>query len=106
MSSLLRWPSPMRQPRNVRVLTGSRAVLIPLIQNEPIVDPNCVLGQALRPARKRPGSRSRGAYEARGATRNFRTEVGSSTRRHAASRRPVLSSGEANGWLLARDLRS
>jgi hypothetical protein len=30
MSSLLSWPSPMRQPRNVRVLTGSRAVLTPL----------------------------------------------------------------------------
>jgi hypothetical protein len=27
MSSLLSWPSPMRQPRNIRVLTGSRAVL-------------------------------------------------------------------------------
>jgi hypothetical protein len=60
---------------------------IPIIQNEPIVDPNCVLGQAQRPARKRPGSRSRGASEARGATRNFRTEVGSSTRRHPVARR-------------------
>jgi hypothetical protein len=39
--------------------------MIPIIQNEPIVDPNCALGQPLRPARKRPGSRSRGAYEAR-----------------------------------------
>jgi hypothetical protein len=62
---------------------------IPIIQNEPIVDPNCVLGQPLQPARKRksPGSRSTGAYDARGATRNFRTEVGSSTRRHPAARR-------------------
>ena len=60
--------------------------LIPIIQNEPIVDPNCVLGQPLRPARKRPGSRSRGAYEARGATRNLPTEVGSSTRRHPVAR--------------------
>jgi hypothetical protein len=60
---------------------------IPIIQNEPIVDPNCVLGQPLRPARKRPSNRSRGAYEARGATRNFRTEVGSSTRRHPVARR-------------------
>jgi hypothetical protein len=30
VSSLLSWPSPMRQPRNVRVLTGSRAVLTSL----------------------------------------------------------------------------
>jgi hypothetical protein len=30
MSSLLSWPSPMRQPRNVRVLTGSHAVLTSL----------------------------------------------------------------------------
>jgi hypothetical protein len=72
--------------------------LIPVIQNEPIVDQNCVLGQPLRPVRKRPGSRSRGAYEvsyeARStwrhtphATRNSRTEVGSSTRRHPVARR-------------------
>jgi hypothetical protein len=32
-------------------------------------------------------SRSTGAHEARGATRNFRTEVGSSTRRHPVARR-------------------
>jgi hypothetical protein len=57
---------------------------------QPIVDPNCVLGQPLRPARKLPGSRSRGAYEARGATRNFRTEVGSSTRRHPVAQRARL----------------
>jgi hypothetical protein len=38
-------------------------------------------------ARKRAGSRSRGTYEARGATRIFRTDVGSSTRRHPVARR-------------------
>jgi hypothetical protein len=55
--------------------------------NKPTVEQNFVLCQLLRPARKRAGSRSRGAYEARGATRNFRTEVGSSTRRHPVARR-------------------
>jgi hypothetical protein len=51
------------------------------------VDQKFVLCQPLRPARKRAGSWSRGTYEARGATRNFRTEVGSSTRRHPVARR-------------------
>jgi hypothetical protein len=76
-------------------------VLIPIIQNEPTVDPNCVLGQPLRPARKRPGSRSRGAYEARGATRNFRTEVGSrlsSTRRHPVARRSAAERPMGGFW--------
>jgi hypothetical protein len=53
----------------------------------PIAEQNFVLCQPLRPARKRAGSWSRGTYEARGATRNFRTEVGSSTRRHPVARR-------------------
>jgi hypothetical protein len=39
-----------------------------------------------------------------GATRNFRNEVGSPTRRHPMHR-PVLSSGEASGWFLAKDSR-
>jgi hypothetical protein len=77
----------------------------PFELNKPIVEQNFVLGQPLRPARKRAGSRSRGTYEARGAARNFRTGVGSSTLHTAASRRPALSSGEANGWFLAKDLR-
>jgi hypothetical protein len=56
---------------------------------------NNALRQPLRPARKRGVSRSRGMYEARGATRNFQTEVGSSTRYMAVPRCPALSSGEA-----------
>jgi hypothetical protein len=62
----------------------------------------------LRESEPEAGSWSRGAneYEARGATRNFRTEVGSSTRRRPVARRPALSSEEANGWFLAKDLRS
>jgi hypothetical protein len=75
--------------------------LSPLIPKRPIVDQNFVLCQPLRPARKRAGSWSRGAY---GIFPDRRTEVGSSTR-HTASRRLALSSGENNGWVLAKDLR-
>jgi hypothetical protein len=39
-----------------------KRVWSPFGLNKPIVDPNCVLGQPLRPARKRAGKWPRGTY--------------------------------------------
>jgi hypothetical protein len=80
---------------------------IPIIQNEPIADPKqraAAAATACATGSRQPVERP--IYVARVGTRNFRNEIGSPTWHMVASRRPVLSSGEASGWFLAKDLHS
>jgi hypothetical protein len=80
------------------------AAWIPITQNEPIVDPKQRTAAAATACAK--GSRQPVERPICSTWRHTKFPDRSRLARTAASHRPVLSSGEANGWFLAKDLRS